>query len=477
MSLSPKSIYKDFLNYSSNIEDYYLYYDGDHPVNFSSTDKRFSTFGQFVQNLQENICKIIVDSITDRLELTGFESRTNEQEQLILQNFWDRSKIHLITEGIFNEAVKTGNAYVLLWENLNDELQIYPQVTKNFQVFYDDNDQIIRAVKVWDNPIDNIKYLNVYENNIIHRYEAKTPSVQFKQANKNINDNEFVKNNVGEISKTFIEDNGLKWQIRDQPIIHEKGLPIFHFKVHAKINNYGESVLKSVLPLQRMLNKIWASLAIAQQENLLKQRYIVGMLDLEHDPVTGKPITPFDRDAEYLVIRGEDKINVGEFGYIHNLDHLINLKNTIMREISVLSGIPSRYFQLEHSTTAISGEALRQMQFQFISLIKSIQKSFSDTLDNLLTNMLKMTRKTLLDSTRFIIDPVKVQWQDAAPSGRQESLDLALKKIQLGWSKQEIQRELGLNEDKIEQMMQENQENLLNNSSVFDAGFMPQQDD
>jgi hypothetical protein len=466
MTISPKLIYKNFQTYSESLEQYYNYYDGIHPLNFSSNDKRFSTFGKFVQTLQENVCKIIVDAITDRLELNGFESRENKKEQLIVENFWNISKFNLISEGIFNEAVKTGNSYALIWQNINGELQLYPQVSKNFQVFYNDNDQIIQAVKVWDDPLAGKKYLNIYEENIIHRYEAKIPSISISKFNQQISDQEFVKNNSGQIAKNSEGYSYLKWNLRDEPIIHANGLPIFHFKVHAKINNFGESVLKSILPLQQMLNRIWAALAIAQQENLLKQRYIVGMLDIENDPITGKPITPFDRDAEYLVVKGAEKINVGEFGYIHNLDHLINLKNTIIREISVLSNIPSRYFQLESASAPVSGEALRQMQFQFISLIKSIQKSFSDTLENLLTSVL---HAHIFDS-----EPVKIFWQDAAPSGREESLNLALKKLQLGWSKQEIQREFGLSDEKIAQMQQENQENQINSGSVFDAGFMPE---
>jgi hypothetical protein len=468
MSISPKLIYKSFKTYSDQLDQYYNYYEGIHPENFSSRDKRFSTFGKFVQHLQENVCKIIIDAITDRLELEGFESRGTEQEQLIIKDFWDRSKINLVSEGIFNEAVKTGNAYVLIWKNIDGELQVYPQVSKNFQVFYNDNDEIIQAIKVWDDLMAGKKYLNIYEHNIIYRYEAKLPSIKLPGSNEKIlNDNEYVKNNAGEIAQQHGEYSYLKWNLRDESIVHENGLPVFHFKVHAKINNFGESVLKPVLPLQQMLNRIWAALAIAQQENLLKQRYIVGMLDIESDPITGKAITPFDRDADYLVVKGADKITVGEFGYIHNLDQLISLKNTIIREISVLSGIPSRYFQLESSTAPVSGEALRQMQFQFISLIKSIQKSFSDTLENLLSSV-------LVQSGVFGEAPVKIQWQDAAPTGRQERLDLAIKKLQLGWSKQEIQRELGLSSGKIKQMIQENQENQLNSGSVFDAGFMPE---
>jgi hypothetical protein len=100
------------------------YYEGRHRLQFA-TEKYKQTFGTLFRTFCDNLCPAIIDSLVDRLSVTGFvspdpsgaDSRRDEQEPAgnpladHAWEIWRRNQMDLRASEVHREAFLTGDGY------------------------------------------------------------------------------------------------------------------------------------------------------------------------------------------------------------------------------------------------------------------------------------------------------------------------------------------------------------------------------
>jgi hypothetical protein len=425
-------------------KEFYDYYGGKHQLNFAS-DKFKNKFGRRLQKLRENLCRTVVKAPASRLEIINFLADRQNTENPAWK-FWKRSKMPLHSGAIHREAFKTGDAYVICWNDADGLMRVYPQIAQNITVWHNaETDIVEKAAKCWRGD-DGFYYLNLYYPDSVEKYVTRGKMEAFPTEAR-VFDERHVPN------ESF-------------PLMHPFGrVPVFHFRFDAEMMDTGTSILCDVIPLNDALNKCWADILGAQEENMRRRRFAAGM-QVETDEETGKKINPFKPEDD-VWFSDDPETNFGEFSDV-KLTEMIAVKQETVKDIALVSGVPPSYFNLESTGTAISGEALRKLEARFTAIVQDAQRSFGETWSEVISFS--------LDAMNEMSEKLEIetQWTDAAPTDESETLDNAQKKIGLGWSYEQVQRDFGLTDSQIEKMKLENQSRekmkIENAAKFFDSG-------
>lgn len=430
---------------------YYNYYNGDHDLRFA-TFKFRSTFGQLVKEFAENMCPAVVDSLQERLKIWGFESTAAElkTEQVdvpfpgapahtrvtkvdpygeSLWDIWNRNLMQAKSTEVHTEALKTGDAYVIVWPNDQMEATIWPQEACECVVRYDPNNAgvIMYGAKAWYDDTVRRWRLNLYMPDAIYKYVQRRNTTQF--ATKEGSWEQF----------TSVPN---PW---NQPAI-------FHFpnKVCYKP---GVSELKDVISLQDALNKSVMDMLIAMEFASYKQRYVIGM-EVETDPDTGEPVDPNVKNygADRMMAIPDPDAKVGQFDAT-DLKQFLEVQEKFWISCAKITGTPLHYFLITKGDFP-SGEAMKSAEARFTNRIEDRQTSFGD----IWTKVMRFAAE--IDGVSAPVSSendfaVKTTWSPSVPRSEAEIADAAVKKKSIGVSRSELLRDLGYSEDDIEMILAE----------------------
>ena len=104
------------------------YYDGDHPIIIASYDKKNKQFFQLFKDFSDNLCRIPVDAVVDRLQIREFTVEVGSAQAN--PDAWQLWMDNGMTKGarrVHREALRQGDGYVLVWPDEEGMTRIYPQ--------------------------------------------------------------------------------------------------------------------------------------------------------------------------------------------------------------------------------------------------------------------------------------------------------------------------------------------------------------
>jgi len=404
------------------------YYRGSHRLLFA-TDKFKNTFGSLFRAFACNLCPVVVDVPADRLTVTGFstpqggDARANDAWAIWDANHMDRrsGQVHL-------EALKAGDAYVIVWPDATGAPTIYPQRAANMVVGYDDETPglIVWAAKAWARPDKKVR-LTLYYPDRIEKYIGSSATEATLPSNAN--------------GMMPFATPGEPW-----PLPNPYGaVPVFHFGNNAGIGEFGTSELFNVIPLQDGLNKSICDRLVAQEFIAYPQRWITGM-ETEKDPTTGQPIAPFIPGVDRIWAVEDMNAKFGEFAQAR-ISEFIAGEVDWLHKIAAVSGIPLHY--LVHATGGWpSGESMKTAEARLIAKVEDRQLAFGNVWENALAFALLIARKP---EARLI-----AQWTDPTPRNEKDHATMLIMKRSVGVSARQIMREFGYDDEQIAQMEQEN---------------------
>jgi len=418
----------------ARITDYQLYHDyaaGRHRLAFA-TEKYRNAFGALFRAFADNLCSGVVDAVADRLVVTGFsveqgpESAANDAWAIWIVNRMDQraGEVH-------NEALTSGDAFVIVWPDGDNNPTIYPQDAANVTVRYDPETpgRLLWAAKVW--LADDKRYrLNLYYSDRIEKYVTQAKAEA----------------GLPESGSGFVpfEAPGEAW-----PLVNPYGqVPVFHFANNARVGRFGRSELADVVPLQDALNKSIADMLVAMEFVALPQRWATG-LEVEIDEVTGKPKAPFVPGVDRIWSVASEDTRFGQFDPA-DLGQFLEVQEKFRKEIATVSRTPL-HFIIPPAGQWPSGEALRSAESAFLKKIRDRQVAFGNIWEDVMRFALRVAGKP--DAM------LSCQWEDPTPRVALEMAQVALIKQQLGVSQQRILSELGYSPQEIEQIQAEAEEN------------------
>lgn len=438
-------------------QQFYKYYAGDQRLAYA-TEKFREAFGNLFKEFAENACAGVVDSLAARLKIQGWQSSlaTQTTEDVpspvegaptykkvktvdplgeAAQNLWDRNRMDERSLDVHTEALRCGDAYVIVWPDEDMNAGIWFNEAAYIEVQYDPNRQgeLLRGSKLWFDDVEEVWYLNLYLRNMIEKYHSKGKNVPTKPEG---------------------------WQQRAE-IVNNPYLrvPIFHFANQATCR-HGESELRDIIPIQDGLNKSVMDMLIAMEFASFKQRYIIGM-EVDVDEATGEPGQGSAKNygVDRMMAIPDPEAKVGQFDAT-DLDQFLRVTDKFWASVARVSGTPLHYFYIT-SGDFPSGEAIKSAEARFVTRIEDRQKGFSPTWSDAMLFALDIEGKLAdvptdrMGRKDFKAVTLSPQWKDAAPRTESELADTAVKKQAVGIPPSQIMKELGYKDDEVMRMLEE----------------------
>jgi len=416
---------------------YFDYYDGNQPVTYS-TNRLAEIFQVIDAVFTENWCAVVIDSVRDRINLTGIEVPDSAKDTWEL--LWDESQIKLESDEAHEAALVAGEAYMIAWPDEASIAQAYYNDPRLAHIFYQaENPRKKRFAAKWWLEGEKETRLTLYYPDHLEYYTAKGKEVpssasSFKSMGENAN------NSYDEV-------------------------PVFHFRA---ANRIVRSDLKNVVPIQNGINKLLADMMVAAEYGAFKQRFVISNSDIL-GKLKNSPGEIWDLPA------GDgmgQQTQAGQFDATPLENYLKAIDNLSM-SISSITRTPKHYFFSIGSN--LSGEAL-------IAMESPLNKKAQDRIDRFIPAwkdvtrfMLKvMGKKVTNQEIRPVFDdPESVQpFTEAQAVQMMVSAGIPLSSScrRMGWSEREL-KDLTMDmEEQAKKQKTSLAEGLLEAQRRFDQG-------
>lgn len=430
------------------------YYAGKQRLSFATTKFR-ETFAGLFQAFADNLCPLVVESVADRLNVTGFGIETGAQS---LSNdaweIWQSNRMDEQAARLHSHALRYGDAYVVVWPADDGVPVLWVQdCPELITVTYDEErpNVLLWAAKAW---VANKKArLNLYYPDRIEKYVAPASGDALPENGKSFGP---------------LEVPGEPWPVPNPWDV----VPVFHFANNAWRGRFGESELCPVVPLQDALNKSVCDMLVAMEFAAFPQRWATG-LEVETDPDTGQPKPPFKAGVDRVWAVANELVKFGQFEP-GNLENFLKVQQDLRAEIARVTGLPPHYVQPQTGNHP-SGEALKTAEARLVKKAKKRQTSFGNVWEDALELALRM--KSVPTPVKGSSTRLTAQWADAADVSEKELAETLVLKKSFGVSDQQLLMEAGYGDEDIKRMMAEKQEAAQQaaeqQAKVFDAGGLP----
>ena len=300
------------------------YYEGDHDTQLTARMRAFLEL-ESSQEFSLNHCPIVVDSLAEKLKVTGFECEDNPE---IFWEWWRRSRMDAVQAVVHLAAVRDGDSYLLgEWSNEYQRPYLTQENaydgTQGVHVVYSDERRNVPmvAIKRWIVTAGmNVKTrrTNLYYPDRIEKYtDGGTGQAWMKY-----------------------EEEGQPWPIpwtsKGQPL----GIPVIHFRNKDQGYSYGEIELEDVVPVQNGLNKSFIDLLAAADTTGFRIFTMTGGNPGSMALAPGMWAWHTDPNASIGALPAAD------------LTGLIALNDSIAAYIAKITRTPLSYFQLSGQVAA-----------------------------------------------------------------------------------------------------------------------------
>ncbi len=390
------------------------YYGGLHELSFA-TEKFANAFGSQFREFAMNLCPAVCDAVKDKLKITGFAIDAGPPNAgLRAARIWHDERMGLRSGEVHKEALKNGDAYVIVWPGGNGRARIYPNNAASICVTYDEEapGTIVSAAKFWRTSHKHTR-LNLYFPDRIERYvTAKPGEAALPQAS------EFVPFIEGASQSPLFEEARLDG---GHTIENPFGrVPVFHFANNADIGMPGRSELDAAIPIQDGLNKSVLDMLVAMEFSAFRQRWVAG-IEVEYDP-DGKAIPPFKSGADRLWVAQDSNSKFGDFEQAE-LEQFLKVKDSFRIDIASVTGTPLHYL-MPHMRGQPSGETLRRSETRFIAKVRDRQAAFGQVWADVMEFALS------IDNAGGV--RLRTRWEDPSPLTERERLENILLKKEIG---------------------------------------------
>jgi hypothetical protein len=269
----------------------------------------------------------VVDSLKERMQLTGFTVPDGAQESL--DAIWEANELNLESDDMHEAVLVTGEGYLVIWPGEDGKPEIYYNDPRLCHVFYEaDRPRVPRyAAKLYAGD-DELARMTLYYPD---RLEYYISSRKYSEATS---------------ASAFQPDESL-----GGVAVNPYGkIPVFRFV--GRRQAIGE--ITDVVPVQNGINKLLTDMMVAAEYGAFRQRWIISNSDtnmLRNSP-----------DEIWSIPAGDGMgqgTQVGEFSAT-DLGNYLNACERLSADIATITRCPKHYFSGQGGDP--SGEALIAME-------------------------------------------------------------------------------------------------------------------
>ena len=379
------------------------YYEGDHPVPDHVREiKLEAEYRVLLKQAVTNWPKLIVDSVEERLEVTGFRFGEGYETDGDVWDIWQRNGLDADSGLVHDAALINGRAYAIVWADANGNAQIVPEHASTTVVAYDPQQSRKRlaALRRWKD--GKRWYCTLYLPDGLYKFET--------------------------VSDVSLPKKG-NWQIREVldepwPLPNPFGVvPVIEFQVNRMLKpsmfGQAEGEYENCVPIiDRINTTIFAGL-LAQAYSSFPVRALIG------DPIRldadGNAVAPFQAAVNRLIqIENPDGklVQLPE----SNLSNYINFAEMHVRHLAAITKTPAHY--LLGDMVNLSADAIRAAEAGLISKIKKHHRSLGEAWEE--TMRLALLVENPSDARAQAIN-AEVKWRDPESRSQAEQADAAVK--------------------------------------------------
>lgn len=329
-----KLAYDTIINKQSAYTDNWKYYLGDHPLVYAN-DRLREVFAGVQIKFTQNWCGVVVDSIKERLNLSGFSVPDAIQDEM--DAIWDANELSLESDDLHEAALVCGEAFLIIWPDETGQVEIYYNDPRMCHVFYEaSRPRVVRfAAKLWQDD-EGLARLTLYYPDRLEYYVSASKLESVTNAS------------------AFQPDQELPTAVNPYGVV-----PVFRFVSRRQ----GIGDLQDVTPIQNGINKLLTDMMVAAEYGAFRQRWVISNSDVEN--LRNAPNEIWNIPSGDGIGQGT---SVGEFNAT-DLGNYLDSINQLSLSIAEITRLPKHYFYSQGGDP--SGEALIAME---APLIRKVEK-------------------------------------------------------------------------------------------------------
>lgn len=361
------------------------YYAAEQPLTFLAPEVR-QALNNRLSRVAIGIPKLLVDSITERLRLTGFSDA--EAWDTFLRNDGDQWA-HVV----HREALTLGNSYVIVWANPDGSPKLSAESAHQVVTLEDPGSRAtVAAFKRWET--------------------AKTTEAVLYQPDKIVR---LRANQKGATAAGFNVVEELENPLGEVPVVR--------FRHSDRLLGDGVSAMEPVLSLTDAVVKLSTDLLTGSEYTARPRRWATGV-ELAEDE-DGNAVNPFPENSERMMIAEEEGAKFGQLAG-SDLGGYEKAIGVMMRQISAVSGLPEHMLGIGGDNPT-SAESIRASEAALTAKAEAMQAQFGRSWEQ----VARLSR-----AVRTGVDPrsidVQAQWADPSTRSIAQEADAVTKLFAAG---------------------------------------------
>ncbi len=458
------------------------YDEGDTPAQLSD-DQKIQQVGQDSAGnpnsdpeVRLNVCAPANAVEANRLQVQDIAATFADDEaksaaiSKLLWTWWKANRLDEGQQHAHYSGCRDGDSFGINWYDKDEKMpkvsihQVYDGQKSGVDKFYTDGDpmQPESGIKIWiaeESETKSIRRKNIYYPDRVEKWICEgVIGSAFIDANwrpLKFGDDDFT-NELAQVPSLSQPDQTatIEWWTesgRDSAISPGMGIPVQHFRHDARGTAYGTATNDLIVPSQQD--------AVNRAENNLQGAGVLAgfpvnvLIGAEREEAT------YEVGPAVLVIVDDEKASIGQFAAA-NLEQLIKVKDSKVKDCATLTSTPLTYFNL---SGVIPAEGTQQsLEGALLAKVETDQVTFGNTWEDTFRMMLKMEfvwgdALTGLIASHDEIDALDINavWENAKVRNEKEETEIAAAHKAMGVPDRFVFRMLGYTEDEIDQMLTE----------------------
>lgn len=347
------------------------YYEGEQPLSYMHPELIRRLDGR-VRHVVINWPQLIVDSLDERLDLTGFRLGGQEAADAELWRIWQANRLDLHAEQAHIDALALGRAFAIVGTNEDDATTPLVTVESPLDVHVDLDPRTRRVRAALKRQFSD---------------DAEDGSTEAWATLYLPNETIWYTSEDG--GGTWTEDQRDEHGLGRVPVVPIVNRPRTRRRRTAP-PRLGRSELAAVLPLSDAASKIATDMMISAEYHAMPRRYALGFDKEDFVDAQGRPLTPWEAVAGVLWASPkspkEDGVAVGQFPEA-DLGNFHATLNALARLVASLTGLPPHFLGYATENPA-SADGIRSSESRHIKRAERRQRSFGDGWEEVMRTVL-----------------------------------------------------------------------------------------
>lgn len=336
------------------------YYEGDQPLSYMHPEL-LRRLDNRVRQVVINWPELVVDSLDERLDVTGFRLGGQDERDEELWRIWQANRMDLHSQQAHVDALVMGRAFAIVGADEDDPGTPLVTVESPLDVYAELDPRTHRvraALKRWrDDDTSGLAptHATLYLPDRTVYYGTDSPGGTWREIRRD-------DHKLG---------TALCVPIVNRPRTRRRATTVLRM---------GRSELSSVIPLSDAANKVATDMMISAEYHAMPRRYALGFDKEDFVDAQGNPLTPWEAVAGVLWASPkspkDDGVAVGQFPEA-SLGNFHDTLNALARLVASLSGLPPHFLGYATENPA-SADGIRSSESRHIKRAERKQLSFGD---------------------------------------------------------------------------------------------------